>query len=72
METLVLNDLAIDGWAVFGPTIRALTVADLAACAQAHLDPDRMTWIVVGDRAVVEAGLRELGLGEVEVLSAGS
>ena len=72
METLVLNDLSTDSWAAFESTIRALTVTDLAACAQAHVDPERMTWIVVGDRAAVETGLNELGLGEVEVISAGS
>jgi len=71
METLVLNDLPLDGWAAFEPTIRSLTVDDLAACARAHLEPGRMTWIVVGDREAVEEGLRGLGWGEVEVVSAG-
>jgi zinc protease len=28
-----------------------------------------MTWVVVGDRAKIEAGLREMGLGELRVLN---
>jgi zinc protease len=32
--------------------------------------PDHLTWIVVGDRAKIEAGIRELGLGEVHLINA--
>ena len=30
--------------------------------------PDRLVWVVVGDRAKIEAGLRELNIGEVRLL----
>jgi zinc protease len=29
-----------------------------------------MTWVIVGDRAKIEAGIRALGIGEVTVLDA--
>jgi zinc protease len=32
------------------------------------LDPARMVWVVVGDRAKVEAGLKELGLGDPKLV----
>jgi zinc protease len=32
--------------------------------------PDNLTWIVVGDRAKIEAGVRELNLGEFHVMDA--
>jgi zinc protease len=31
--------------------------------------PDNFIWIVVGDRAKIEPGIRELNFGEVHILS---
>jgi zinc protease len=36
--------------------------------AAATLEPARMTWVIVGDLAKIEQPIRELGLGEVQVL----
>ncbi len=35
-----------------------------------NIDPDKLIWLVVGDRAKVEAGLRALNIGPVEVRAA--
>jgi predicted Zn-dependent peptidase len=51
------------------PRYQALTAADLSAAARV-VDPARMTWVVVGDRARIEAPLRALNLGTVEVRGA--
>jgi predicted Zn-dependent peptidase len=40
---------------------RALTIGDLSAAAKA-IDPSKLIWVVVGDRAKVEPQLRTLGL----------
>jgi zinc protease len=32
--------------------------------------PDNLIWIVVGDRAKIEAGIRELNLGEIRFIDA--
>jgi zinc protease len=32
--------------------------------------PDSLIWIVVGDRAQIEAGVRELNLGEFHLMDA--
>jgi zinc protease len=32
--------------------------------------PDKLIWVVVGDRAKVESGIRELNLGELHLLDA--
>ena len=32
--------------------------------------PDRLTWVVVGDRGVIEAEVRALGFGEITVIDA--
>jgi zinc protease len=50
--------------------IMALKTNDLNNAAKEVVHPDHMVWVVVGDRAKIEAGVREVGLGEVRFLSA--
>jgi zinc protease len=40
----------------------------LQGAAEQVLKPDRLTWVIIGDRAEIEQGLRELGIGEVGFL----
>ncbi len=42
----------------------------LPAAAQKLVHPDALTWVIVGDVAKIEPGIRKLGLGEVKVLDA--
>ena len=49
--------------------IEAMT-ADQVSAAAAGLDPDALTWVVVGDLSQIEQPIRELGLGEVTVVDA--
>jgi zinc protease len=50
--------------------VGALTATDLQAAAGRLVHPDALTWVVVGDVAVIEGPIRKLGLGEVKVLDA--
>ena len=50
--------------------IRALATSDLDAAAKVVIHPDNFTWVIVGDRAKIEAGVRELGLGEIKIIDA--
>jgi zinc protease len=34
------------------------------------VQPDKLVWVIAGDRAKVEPGLRELGLGQVKSIDA--
>jgi zinc protease len=49
--------------------IKALKAADLNTAAKEVVHPDHMVWVVVGDRAKIEAGVREVGLGEIRFLN---
>ena len=40
--------------------VRAVTLADVTRAATRYLDPARMAILVVGDRKVIEPGLRSL------------
>ena len=50
--------------------IRALKVGDMVSAAKVAIQPDKLVWVIVGDRAKIEAGIRELGLGEIRVIDA--
>ena len=53
----------------YAAKVRAVTLADAAQAAQL-VQPDRAVWVIAGDRAKIEPGLRELGLGEVKAIDA--
>ncbi len=52
----------------YASNMRALTEADLAAAAAKYVNPEELFWLVIGDLEKVEAGVRELGYGEVSKL----
>jgi predicted Zn-dependent peptidase len=60
---LALYDLPDDYFERFVPAISTLDLDTIARVAREHLDSDRMTTLVVGDRAVVEPTLAALDLG---------
>jgi len=61
---IALYDLPDDYFSTFVPRVLSLTPDDLTRVASAHIDPSRLTAVIVGDRAKVEDGLSELGLGD--------
>jgi zinc protease len=67
---LVRFDLPEDYWSTYADRVRALGLSDVKEEAEEVLHPARTVWVVVGDRSKVEAGIRELGLGEVRFIDA--
>lgn len=57
-------------WITTLPDRYAAATPQTASEAAALLDPDAMTWVIVGDLAKIEDGVRAAGLGEVEVWDA--
>jgi predicted Zn-dependent peptidase len=57
-------------WITTLPERYAAATPETVTSAAAMLQPDAMTWVVVGDLSKIEAGVRALGLGEVEVWDA--
>lgn len=49
---------------------QALDVDAVKAEAQANIHPGSLTWLIVGDRAQIEDGIRGLNLGSVEIWDA--
>ena len=54
----------------YAEAMRALTQSEVAQTAARVIRPESLTWLVVGDRTKIEAGLRQLGWGAVTVLDA--
>jgi zinc protease len=57
-------------WNDYVGEVNAMTPAKLGAAAQKLVQPNAITWVVVGDLSKIEAGVRKLDLGEVKVLDA--
>ena len=66
---IVRYDLGDDYFKGYADRVRKVTIKDATQAAQL-LDPARTVWVVVGDRAKVEEGLKELGLGAPRLLDA--
>jgi len=70
LAQLVRFGLPDDYWSAYAGKVRALSLADVTAAAKTIVQPQHAIWIVVGDRAKIEAGVREAGIGEVIVIDA--
>jgi zinc protease len=70
IEELVEFGLPDDYYDKYAGRVHALTVADMQAAAKRVVRPDNLVWVVVGDRAKIEPGVRELNLGELKFLDA--
>ncbi len=67
--TNIINfGLAEDYYTTYPTKVRSLSTADILNVAKKVLKPDNLVWVIVGDRAKIEAGIRELNYGEVKLI----
>ena len=59
-----------DYWSRYAELVARLTVGEVDAAAKRLLAPNQLTWVVVGDRGVVESKVRALGFGDIAVIDA--
>lgn len=69
ISDIVAYDLPDDYYHTYAEKLRALDLADLKKATETVIDPERMIWVVVGDRAKIEAGIRELNYGEIRYIT---
>ena len=60
LSDVVLYGLPDDYFNSYAAHVRAVTLADVTRAANRYLDPSRMAILIVGDRKVIEPGLRSL------------
>jgi len=68
LDEIVSFGLPDDYFTTYAAKVRSLSVGEVENAAKEVVHPDQLVWVVVGDRAKVEAGIRELGWGEVKLL----
>jgi len=64
---LVAYGIPLDFFATAVQRYDAVTQADVQRVARQYIDPDRLTVVIVGDRKVIEPGLRALKPGLIEI-----
>jgi len=65
---LFVGQLPLDYYRTLPAEMNAVSSEDVQRVAQKYLDPDQMVVIAAGDRSKIEAGLKALGAGPVEVV----
>ncbi len=67
---IVRFGLPDDYFATYAGKVRGLSLPEVTSAARKVLHPDQLVWVIVGDRARIEPGIRELGWGPVQLLDA--
>ena len=57
-------------WDSYADAVRSLSEKEIHQSAVDVVNPDGLIWVVVGDRARIEAGIRELDIGRIVPLDA--
>lgn len=70
VESIVDHNLPDDYYSTFATKVRALNTEDLKQAGKSFFNPDHIVWVIVGDRAKIEAGVRSLNLGTVHFIDA--
>ncbi|MGE3190370.1 MAG: M16 family metallopeptidase [Vicinamibacterales bacterium] len=68
LEEQLVYGLADDYFETFVGAIQRVTAADVERAAARYVRPDRFAVVVVGDRSVIEPGIKALGLGPITVV----
>jgi zinc protease len=69
IEELIRCNLPDNYHETYASKVRELTLSDVNKAAAEVVHPDRLVWVIVGDKSKIESGVRELGLGAVQVLN---
>lgn len=70
LSEMVIYDLPSDYFDTYASRIRSVSRQDVSTVAEKVLRPEKMIWVVVGDRSKIESGVKELNFGPMEYLDA--
>src|SRR5262245_60251787 len=69
LEEVLTYRLPDDYFSRYVSSINAVTGSDVQRVARSYIQPDKLAVVVVGDRKVIEPGIRALNLGPINTLS---
>ena len=70
ISDMVRFELPPDYYETYAGKVKSMTLNDMNKAAQEVVRAGNLTWVVVGDRAKIEKGIRELGYGEIRLIDA--
>jgi zinc protease len=70
LADMVRFDLPADYYQTYAGKVKATTLGDMGTAAQEVVKAGNLVWIVVGDRAKIESGVRDIKFGEVHFIDA--
>jgi zinc protease len=65
---LFVYSLPAEYFHTFGSRVAAVTTAEVKRVADTYIQPDKFAVVIVGDRKVIEAGVRALNLGPLTIV----
>jgi zinc protease len=70
IEEIVKYGLPDDYYKTYDKNVRALTLDDVRKVSKTLVQPNKLTWFVVGDKEKIMAGLKEVGFNEIIAIDA--
>ena len=67
LSDIPIYNLGLGYYAEYSKRVEAVTPENVKEVAKKYLLPEKMLVVAVGDRKVIEGGLKDLGLGDVEL-----
>jgi zinc protease len=68
LAQMFVFNLPADYYATYTQQVRAVTPADVQRVAEKYVQPDKFAVVVVGDRKVIEPGIKALNLGPIRTV----
>jgi zinc protease len=68
INQMVRFDLPEDYFDTYAEAVRSLSVDQVDNAAETVVHPNRLVWVVVGDREVIEPSIRELGISDITLI----
>jgi predicted Zn-dependent peptidase len=68
LAQMFVYNLPVDYYATYTQRVRAVTPADVQRAAETYIQPDKFAIVVVGDRKVIEPGIKALNLGPIKTV----
>ncbi len=68
LNNTILYNRGLDYPGKYATILKSFTLADINNAATKYIKPQNITWLIIGDREKIEAGIRSLNLGPVKIL----
>src|SRR6185503_12402317 len=68
LAQMFVYNLPPDYYATYTERVRAVTPADVQRVAERYIQPDKFAVVIVGDRKVIEPGIKALNLGPLKTV----